>query len=683
MKKALFFILLFFAALSLFPQNHKPTAVDDYYETFRGSVLLNVLANDYDVDGDSIYVFQYKNPHHGYISYSTQGRVYNANSIFNGGMDTIKYLLRDKGTPAMMDTGIVVLKVDKPLSLDSVDVNNINAGVKADGFLFCDKEELIPNSNYYLQKIEYPKGSNIYPFYCGDVWVGGIDESDSLHVAADLYTSYGKDFCAGPVSSVYDHAYDVKYKRLWKVTKQDIDYHIAHYRDPHYTPAQNIADWPGNGDISLGETAIMAPFFDNDGNGIYNPFKGDYPLIKGDKTVLFIFNDDRYIHGETNGNKLGIEIRGMLYAFNCPEDSALWNSIFLHFDITNRSEKTYHNTYVGVFFDNDLGYAMDDYIGCDVKRGSFYAYNGQNYDPSAQGYKGYGYFPPAESVTFLGGPYIDADGLDNPAGNCDAGMNGLNFGNGIVDDERYGLSFSGMFWGSGGPLNAITFPETASDYYNYLHGYWKDSVQKTYWGNGHPLAGGTGPVCRYLYPGTSDPCHYGTWGVDPGGTEPWTEEQAGNPYYDRRSHGSSGPFTFHPGDVEPLDIAIIFGRNFLDSNAKAAIPVMNQRIDSIRSYFIKDKTPCGESFSAYKPSLDNQGFLYIYPNPTLNSITIEFSQGSLSNYTIFDMLGNLLKKGILQDSRSQLIDFSDFRNGVYFIRAEGNAGTVIKKIVKL
>ncbi len=43
-------------------------------------------------------------------------------------------------------------------------------------------------------------------------------------------------------------------------------------------------------------------------------------------------------------------------------------TVFVHYDLINRSENTYHDFYFGVFADVDLGYAWDDYIASYVKK---------------------------------------------------------------------------------------------------------------------------------------------------------------------------------------------------------------------------------------------------------------------------------------------------------------------------
>jgi hypothetical protein len=60
---------------------------------------------------------------------------------------------------------------------------------------------------------------------------------------------------------------------------------------------------------------------------------GDYPLIRGDQALFFIFNDDRNVHSETQGNKLKAEIHGMAYVFDLPGDTAFNNTIFMNYKI--------------------------------------------------------------------------------------------------------------------------------------------------------------------------------------------------------------------------------------------------------------------------------------------------------------------------------------------------------------
>src|ERR1051326_191242 len=271
----------------------------------------------------------------------------------------------------------------------------------------------------------------------------------------------------------------------------------------------------------------MAPFYDMNGDGIYNPYDKDYPLIPGDQAVYFIYNDNLRgaIHGQTNGQHLGTEIHGMAYAFACTADSALNNTIFINYTIINRSLVTYYNCYVGMWTDFDIGYSGDDYVGCDVSRNAFYAYNGNNNDGNG-GPGTYGNRTGAQGVVVLQGPEADiSDGIDNNE-NC------------IVDEpgERNSIS---KFISYNNDASIQGNPSVAYDYYNYMRGIWRDNTPITYGGVGH----NTGTPCDYMFPDISDQ-QYG-WGF--GGTcqspvtgaLPWSEITGNDPPGDRRGLASS------------------------------------------------------------------------------------------------------------------------------------------------
>jgi hypothetical protein len=119
-------------------------------------------------------------------------------------------------------------------------------------------------------------------------------------------------------------------------------------------------------------------------------------------------------------------------------------------------------------------------------------------------------------------------------------INGINFGDSIVDNERFGMRRF-VYHNNLGGYWAMTDPDRAAEYYNYLRGFWKDGIRMRYGGNAHPNAGGDGPECDFMFPSDTDPCNWGTHGIQPnyitgagGSGVKWTEETAGNEPYDRR-----------------------------------------------------------------------------------------------------------------------------------------------------
>ncbi len=678
-------MIICFGVQLIFAQNNPPVAVDDTMWTMPGyPVSVNALLNDYDPDGDSIYIGQAQIPWNDSIL--TYQSVYSSSYAI---MDTIiiKYWLSDDPDffYNSMDTGRVYIILDNPF-YEFLDVNNVNAQFNNFGNHFW---ELQGGDG---SKLFVPNGSNKTSIFLNNFWIGGKDESDKLHLAGELYRQSGVDYWRGPISDVYDSAYDVKWNHIWKLNTDDIEYHKSHWWENGYEPIKNIATWPGNGDIDLGQSEQMAPFYDNNNDGIYDPLMGDYPQIKGDQALFFVFNDVRYEHTESEGIPLGIEIRAMAYAYDEPADSALWHTIFLHYEIENKSDTTYHDTYIGTYTDISIGNKWDDHIGCDVQGGFYFGYNGDDYDDYI-GVNGdsidynYGFHPPAQSVMILGGPYMDEDGIDNPkydANNqqlCDNSINGLNFGDTIVDNERYGMTSFVHFGNDLSPTGE--WPQVAVHYYNYLKGNWRDNSNCLYGGNGHILAGAVGPECYFLFPGDSDTCNWGTNGILPNGGYNqnglyWTDEQAGNVPGSRNGFGSSGPYTFKPGDKQEFDLAFVWARDY-EGDHLSSVDLLKERC-----YYVKDKFEHEKDFfSNTEDHITSKTHLKVFPNPVNEKLTIQNAQNiKQGNISVFNTNGKCLFYSDLAVQDEIIINTVHLKEGLYIIKLFDGLNNHTAKFIK-
>ncbi|MGZ5244803.1 MAG: T9SS type A sorting domain-containing protein, partial [Bacteroidia bacterium] len=180
---------------------------------------------------------------------------------------------------------------------------------------------------------------------------------------------------------------------MWNVKKADIEV----FKADNSKATSAIKTWPAHGNTALGEAKYLAPFVDVDKDGVYDYTKGDYPKIKGDQAIWWIFNDALGEHTESGSDPMGLEIHAMAYAF-ASEDSTLNNTLFFEYDIINRSKNNYKDMLLGIWTDFDLGYPMDDAIGCDSAQSAYFCYNA---DPFDEGVMGYGSKIPVQSVVFL------------------------------------------------------------------------------------------------------------------------------------------------------------------------------------------------------------------------------------------------------------------------------------------
>lgn len=331
---------------------------------------------------------------------------------------------------------------------------------------------------------EVPKGSGSYSIFAGALWMGGQDVNGQLKLAAATFGTGGNNYWAGPLNTTtaeIDPATCAKWDKYFKITREEVDAFVAWFEsgktDPSdYKVPKSILEWPAHGDVSLGQDFYLAPFYDRDGDGVYDPEgSGDYPYydlkgnidcrkvrdirLFGDETFWWVFNDKGNVHNDPTSPAIGMEIRAQAFAFSTNDE--INNMTFYNYELINRSTFTLTNTFFGQWVDCDLGYAADDYVGCDVQRGLGYAYNGDAFDEDGNGVIGYGNQPPSVGIDFFEGPYQDNDGIDNPlTENVSVALQqggipypglGLGYGDGVADNERMGMFLFNYYNIGGGP----------------------------------------------------------------------------------------------------------------------------------------------------------------------------------------------------------------------------------------
>lgn len=493
-------------------------------------------------------------------------------------------------SPTTQNAGPKDLAADclPPATSIELDLNNVRTLVHSGGDMWWDLQG--------LAQYEVPKGSGKHALFAGSLWMGGVDVNNQLKVAAVRFRQVGYDFWPGPLNlatAEIDPATCSEYDKFFPITRTEVDqfvaYSISEQPDvdyPGYVVPESIINWPAHGDVAAGQDYNLAPYYDADGSGSYNPVEGgDYPYydlnptdfdcqserevkLFGDETLWWVFNDKGNIHTETGANPIGMEIRGQAFAFATNDE--INDMTFYNYELINRGSFTLTNTYFAQWVDADLGFAEDDYVGCDVRRGLGYCYNGFAVDGTG-GPLEYGENPPAIGVDFFQGPYQDNDGIDNPLyTNCEVsqavseggivyGGIGVGYGDGIVDNERFGMRrfvYHNNAGGGGNPAQGD--PSTGADYYNYMRGIWLDGSEMCYGVNGHPSSGcNVGVPAGYMFPGDSDPCG---WGTDGNPQAEWTEQTANNVPFDRRFMQSAGPFRLEPGAINDITVGVVWAR---------------------------------------------------------------------------------------------------------------------------
>jgi hypothetical protein len=508
--------------------------------------------------------------------------------------------------------------------------NDVSALIEQGGSLFQNRQT--GTATY-----EIPKGSGLYVIFAGALWMGGVDVNGQLKLAALKFRN-GNDFWPGPLTVkpnsgnynplnpvgdnvvkdfgeanidpdqciAYDKFYTIRKAEVirfniwWECTNGVTTEGCDDITTPTAEELNRINNWPAHGDVSRGQDYYLAPYYDRNQDGAYNPQDGDHPWyddilgrddiecgvdrrisLFGDETHWWVFNDKGNIHTETNGDPIGMEIRAQAFSFATNDE--VNRMTFYNYELINRSTQTLYDTYFSQYLDADVGFYNDDYAGCDVSRGLGYMYNGDLNDETNVGKTGYGENPPAIGCDFFEGPYQDADGIDNVGPYFDEATNtmvvpdiiealsgkgivykgiGIGYSDGIIDNERFGMRRFTYY--TSNSQYPHTDPNKASEFYNFMSGTWANGSEMFYGGAGYePSTGVTTVPSDYMFPGDSDPLFWATGGVDmsqQGFPNGWDESTSNNPVGDRRFVQSAGPFILKPGAVNNITVGLVYGR---------------------------------------------------------------------------------------------------------------------------
>ena len=664
---------------------------------------------------------------------------------------------------------------------EMLSINNVRARVNTGGDMWQNFATNI--AQYFI-----PANTQKTSLYAGALWIGGVDVNNQLKLAAQRFRQNGVDFWTGPLTIDQTASTTVetcaKWDKMFHMSKAEVSEFIGWYNSdnkaeefPGYTgPTTAIRDWPAHAD-DPNQAFYLAPFFDVNGDGVYNCDDGDYPyydfdnvlcplnyvgikgwkpaptmgsadgffgadstwkpnpyktetggrlvdqVLKGDETFWWVFNDKGNAHTETGGQPIGLEIRAQAFAFATNDE--VNNMTFYSYEIINRSTFTLTNTYFAPWTDADLGFAEDDYVGCDVERGLGYCYNATDVDGTGQP-NAYGAHPPAIGVDFFQGPYLDPDGSDNPRykgdalggpsfkGDCSIvtmngkerqmnfeyddpvtkerkdsiggtfkvraeAINGVNFGNGIVDDERYGMRRFVYYNNTGDSQNGEPRKNKPSDYYNYLRGIWLNGVRMRF--DGRNATENEGPETDFMFPGMSDPCNWGTDGKIPPSVDAqwgWTDKTAGNDPKDRRFVQSAGPFTLYPGAVNYITFGVPWARD-MAGNAWASVLRLQKADDKCQAlfdncfkvldgpnapdmYFVELDKKLIIHLRNDSPSSNNKGESY---KEIDNTITEGDPYYRFEGYQIYQLANSSVGPDDLTDvSKARLIAQFDIPNGI-------------------
>ncbi len=573
----------------------------------------------------------------------------------------------------------------------ALDINEIRARVHSTGLIGPD----LANST---SAFVVPSANSAPLLYSSGLWLGGNSPDNQLKLAAHLYGVGPQQFWPGTLTNdgtaTITQEVSTQYDQVWKVDQADVVLHRAYYdcmSDPGcdvaqefpggYTVPDVFINWPAMGHVDSGQDLYLAPFFDYDNDGNYDPYGGDHPCILGDQALFAIFND--VVPAAT---PIGVEVRMMPFAYT--GDPALANTVFVLYKIINQGTQTLENFRVGHFADLELGCGNDDIVGTDVGRSLVYVANGDAVDESCLGTPGFGAQPPAFGMVVLKGPLLDADGIDNAMVLEEHYVNGTGFADGVIDNERFGLSNS-MYFLREGP-NAMTDPANSTQHFNYLRNIWKDGMPLTHGGTGYSTAPNA-VATKFAFPGSTDPLGLGTGGVP---QAPWSASLDGSGQsIDPRVVAGMGPFTLEPGVHLNLLVGYVYARA-VDGGPEASVAALKQRVDSVRAFAMTipgmwDGTeegwpmdcislPTGISSPNHRTAP-----LVLYPNPANENITFDLrGLGPSVAIHIHDMRGAVVLRTVVSNELAS-IGIAHLPQGPYMVQCITDAYFGTARFVKV
>ncbi|MBS1611605.1 MAG: hypothetical protein JST49_02190, partial [Bacteroidetes bacterium] len=437
--------------------------------------------------------------------------------------------------------------------VEYIDANNTVAGIPVHGNLFYEADtapQHYPEDTFFLM-FEVPKGTGIKNSFNSALWLTGEDANGNLHCSAQYVTQV--DYFDGPIASMYNQAYTDYYSRVFKITRAQVDAHRQLSLSTTWLQIDNaIRMWPAKGNPFVGTyhqvniADKLAPFVDVNGDGMYDPRQGDYPDFCGEQAVFFVFNDLNGPQHDSTGTALGVEVRGMAEQFVDYSNTmaygkrAVNNTLYVHYEIENKSTNTYSNFLVGRMHHNDLGCFENDFIGCDTNRNLMYGYNGTT-DVSCQG------------IT----------GLDGR-------------------EAAMGVKFLNNKLAAFGPTLYIwnQRANSATEYKNNMEGKWLNGMPYTYGGNG---TGDSTAVVKHMYTG------------NPNNLAEWSERSAFQPAGDRSMIGAAPATTLVPGQIIDVDLAFFVAYDTVVDSTLTRYTIVDTLLrdaDIIQAFYNNEISAC-------------------------------------------------------------------------------------------
>ena len=515
----------------------------------------------------------------------------------------------------------------QPIGYGTISPNGMEVGMHSDGTLFMDESK--QNGNFQVDQSE-----NLKTIYSSSLWVSGVNSSNQISASKFIYGGLSGDltYIPGPVGN-----FSFNFDQVWVVNGSDIVALIDDFSDGSIdnTPNSSIMNWPGRGNPLFPNLPDqdLAPFYDQNNDGIYNPMEGDYPIVGNDLSGLIPLEMMYTVYNDgfaTSSVPAGVEFHTIMYAVECVDAPILNKSIFTRHRVI---KKEYDATdfRIGIWTDFDLGCLNDDAIGTIPELNAVVCYN---IDP--------------------------IDGLQN--GECQFNISSFGDNPGVQSMVMLNQEVSSMNGYIGVNISApagMYLPVTPEETHNVLSGKWRDGTGISVGGDGYDLSS-TDITNFMLHGDINDP-------------NAWSVISANIFFFDFYPIMNTSRPSFAIDEEIILDYAYIFSQdealNNVETYAQAKIDI--QSVQEIYDGVFSQSC-------SLVSSVQNETFreLSITPNPVQDKLLI----GELyEEYKIFDNLGRLVQV----NKYSNEIAVENLPSGMYSIQLFNDNTISVGSFIKI
>lgn len=550
-------------------------------------------------------------------------------------------------------------QLEDTIAYKTIEVNNIKFGIRADGLLFHD--QATGNGAF----IHQPTGINLLNGV--GTWLGAIGPAGNFKNAVEYPNDdKNKDFSPGLLHQDGAPIVDFNCNKIWTVTREDIEHHLADYYDngkiDYKIPA--IFGWPGSRNPFFAEyhgenlpehELNLAPFTDRNYNDIYEPDLGEIPAVfffynfwaypTPDIIAWFAYNDGTVPHRLSNSEPLFLEAHATVFAYNCQEAGLLNNSVFVIREFFPKGIESVFDTYISSYQDFSLR-CPNNYFGTLPELNTVYAYDAQHVPDNGCDKVETKALTPLVAVTSLS-TALNANG----------------------NDDFYSIPVSidhpDSLWSETG----THFPKTPLEFYHTSSNRWADGTPLSIDEDGYNPTEESPP--HHLYDGRL---------LD---SLNWTEVALKRPVGQRRTLLTEGPFTLNPGSqhrqttvytvhpILPNDTTHSQSIERIATDIDSLILAIENHFNYLPFNHLTQGGCTRNSTVSIEEHMELTNQLVIYPNPTVTNqvwISVPSTTNEEGELFIYNQLGQLVQQQYFAHwAKNNKISVADLATGIYWI----------------